>query len=102
MKISFIHMQIMVHLRVNKTNFHMKRLCTRTRFETEATWKSPITPSMYNTKGWGGVGLMQGGKFVYLVCACAWGRGTSLTQESALDKVQGKLRQKVSKLVTTE
>ena len=37
MEISFIHMQILVHLHVNQTNFHnYERLRTRTRFETEA------------------------------------------------------------------
>ena len=40
MEISFIYMQILVHLHVNKTNFH--RLCTRTHFETEAKYNSEI------------------------------------------------------------
>ena len=36
MENSFIHTQILVHLHVNKTNFHIESLRTRTRFETEA------------------------------------------------------------------
>ena len=42
MENSFIHTQILVHLHVNKTNFHIKRLRTRTRFETEAKGNSEI------------------------------------------------------------
>ena len=42
MEISFIHMQILVHLHVNKTSFHMKGWRTKTRFETEAKGNSEI------------------------------------------------------------
>ena len=46
MEISFIHRQNSIHLHVNKTTFHMKRLCVRTRFETEAKCNSQIAYSV--------------------------------------------------------
>ena len=44
MEISFIHTQILVHLHVNKTNFHMKgfALGLALKQRQKATWKSPI------------------------------------------------------------
>ena len=44
MKISFIHMQSVVHLHVNKTNFHMKgfALGLALKQRQKATRKSPI------------------------------------------------------------
>ena len=44
MEISFIHTQILVHLRVNKTNFHMKgfTLGLALKQRRKATQKSPI------------------------------------------------------------
>ena len=44
MKISFIHMEILVHLHVNKTNFHMKgfALGLALKQRRKATRKSPI------------------------------------------------------------
>ena len=44
MEISFIHMQILVHLHVNKTNFHMKgfALGLALKQRRKATRKSPI------------------------------------------------------------
>ena len=44
METSFIHMQILVHLHVNKTNVHMKGLALGLAFEQrrKATRKSPI------------------------------------------------------------
>ena len=44
MEISFIHMQILVHLHVNKTNFHMKGFALGLALEQrrKATRKSPI------------------------------------------------------------
>ena len=44
MEISFIPMQILVHLHVNKTNFHMKgfALGLALKQRRKATWKSPI------------------------------------------------------------
>ena len=43
MEISFIHMQILGHLRVNKTNFHMKGfvLGLALKQKQKATRKSP-------------------------------------------------------------
>ena len=40
MEISFIHMQILVHLHVNKTTFHMEGIALEQRQKT--TWKLPI------------------------------------------------------------
>ena len=42
MEISFIHTQSLVHLHVNKTNFHVKGFALGTRFETEAKGNSKI------------------------------------------------------------
>ena len=42
MEISFIHTQILVHLHVNKTNFHTKGFALGTRFETEAKENSEM------------------------------------------------------------
>ena len=44
MEISFIHMHILVHLHVNKTNFHMKgfTLGLTLQQRQKATRKSPI------------------------------------------------------------
>ena len=44
MEVSFIHMQILVHLHVNKTNFHMKGLTLglALKLRRKATRKSPI------------------------------------------------------------
>ena len=44
MEISFIHMQILVHLHVNKTNFHMKgfALGLALKQRRKTTRKSPI------------------------------------------------------------
>ena len=44
MEISFIHMQMLVHLHVNKTSFHMKgfALGLALKQRRKATWKSPI------------------------------------------------------------
>ena len=46
MEISFIHMPILVHLQVNKTNFHMKgfTLGLALKQRRKATWKLPIIP----------------------------------------------------------
>ena len=50
MNTCFIHMQILVHLLVNKTNFHMKD-STCTRFETEAkgNWEMAICCTLLET-----------------------------------------------------
>ena len=44
MEISFIHMQILVHLHVNKTNFHMKvfALGLALKQRRKVTQESPI------------------------------------------------------------
>ena len=44
MEISFIHMQILVHLHVNKTNFHMEGFAPGLALQQrqKATRKSPI------------------------------------------------------------
>ena len=44
MEISFIHMQILFHLHVNKTSFHVKGFVQGLALEQrpKATWKSPI------------------------------------------------------------
>ena len=46
MEISFIHTQILVHLHVNKTNFHMKgfALGLALKQRSKATRKLPIEP----------------------------------------------------------
>ena len=51
MKISFIHAQILVHLRVNKTNFHMKgfALGLALKQRRKATRKSPIDTALCST-----------------------------------------------------
>ena len=60
MEISFIQMQILVHLHVNKTNFHMKgfALGLALKLRRKATQKSPIasvqklvTPSPFASRG---------------------------------------------------
>ena len=48
MEISFIHVQPLVHLHANKTNFRMKG-CTRTRFETDAKVNSEMDYSHLHT-----------------------------------------------------
>ena len=51
MEISFVHTQILVHLRVNKTNFHMKdfALGLALKQRRKATRKSPIVALCYFT-----------------------------------------------------
>ena len=51
MEISFIHMPILVHLQVNKTNFHMKgfTLGLALKQRRKATWKLPIVGSLVST-----------------------------------------------------
>ena len=61
MEINFIHcIQILIHLHVDKTNFHMKGfLSTRTRFETEAKGNSEIAYCFWLLGG-GGVTVHGG------------------------------------------
>ena len=55
MEISFVYMQILVHLHVNKTNFHMKGFAPEIALKQrrKATRKSPISTAfsyMYFTR----------------------------------------------------
>ena len=51
MKISFIHTQMLVHLHVNKTNFHMKAFALRLALKQrrKAARKSPIEVEAFVT-----------------------------------------------------
>ena len=53
MEIGFIHMQILFHLHVNKTNFHMKgfTLGLALKQRQKTTWKSPIIASQLLSRG---------------------------------------------------
>ena len=54
MEISFIHMQILVHLQVNKTNFHVKgfTLGLTLKQRQNETRKSPITSIIHGVKNY--------------------------------------------------
>ena len=54
MEISFIHMQILVHLHVNKTNFHMKgfALGLALKQRRKATRKSPVSARQQTTRAY--------------------------------------------------